>query len=328
MYKGKAIAVFPSIQSSFKILETTDPIGTLRQDRAMGVYGILGEKTQTIPMRIRMSTSRGVKKVWNYELVQDRVLTPLLINLTVFETVNSTERAMGISTIKVKGKISLKGQQPIEIENRFSSEGSSSANAALSIAVPVNFLLVSGYKDLLLEDIDLEISAVADDRTAVLDSLRLDRSELSVGESLNLGFLYKKSNGETIQESYPVRIPREVTPGPVSLLVADGTTIMQMDAQEQGEDLIPRDLGQLIKFINNIRKNDRLYLRVFRREAGAVVSGEGLPGLPPSILSILRSDRNTGSMSPILTVPLMEYELPPSDYVLSGSKLLNLLIKP
>jgi hypothetical protein len=69
-------------------------------------------------------------------------------------------------------------------------------------------------------------------------------------------------------------------------------------------------------------------LRMFRREAGAVVSGEGLPGLPPSILSILRSDRNTGSMSPILTVPLMEYELPPSDYVLSGSKLLNLLIKP
>jgi hypothetical protein len=119
-----------------------------------------------------------------------------------------------------------------------------------------------------------------------------------------------------------------VTPGPLSLLVADGTSVMSLDAREQGEELIPRDLTQLIKFINNIRKNDRLYVRMFRREAGAVVRGEGLPGLPPSVLSILNSERNTGGMNPIHTSTFMEYELPPSDYVVSGSKTLNLVIKP
>jgi hypothetical protein len=125
-----------------------------------------------------------------------------------------------------------------------------------------------------------------------------------------------------------VKIPPEITPGPLSILVADGTSVMTMDAREQGDDLIPRDLAQLIKFINNLRKNDRLYLRMFRREAGAVIRGEGLPGLPPSILSILRSDRTTGSMSPIQTVPLMEFELPPAEYIVNGSKLLNIVIKP
>jgi len=111
------------------------------------------------------------------------------------------------------------------------------------------------------------------------------------------------------------------------MLVADGTTFMAMDAAEQGEDLIPRDLTQLVRFINNLHKVDRLYLRLFRRQPGAVVNGEGLPGLPPSILSILRSDRNTGSMNPIQTVPLMEFELPPGDYIVTGSKTLNLEIK-
>ncbi len=103
---------------------------------------------------------------------------------------------------------------------------------------------------------------------------------------------------------------------------------MSMDAREQGEDFIPRDLSQLIKFINNLRKNDRLYIRIFRREAGAVVKGEGLPGLPPSVLSILRSNRNAGGMNPIQTSTFMEYELPPSDYVIAGSKILTLQIKP
>ncbi len=328
MYKGRVLTVFPSQQSSFKILETTDPIGTLRQDRSLGVYGILGEPTKMIPMRIRMATSRGIRKTWNYEVAQDRFLTPLLLNLTIYESVNSTERAMGVSTVRVKGKISLKGEQPIEIENRFTSESSSSAHAAMSIAAPVYFLMALGYKNLQFDDIDLEISSVEDDRSAVLDSMRLDRSEVKAGESIRLDVLYQKPDGELVRESYPVQIPASITPGPISIMVADGATIMQMDAREQGEDLIPRDLSQLIKFMNNLRKNDHLYLRLFRREAGAVINGEGLPGLPPSILSILRSERNTGSMSPIQTLPLMEYEFPASEYVVSGLKVLNLVIKP
>ena len=155
----------------------------------------------------------------------------------------------------------------------------------------------------------------------------MDRSELKAGEAFRLDIIYKKADGEVVQDAYPVKIPAEIPPGPLSVLVADGTTFMAMDAAEQGEDLIPRDLAQLVKFINNLHKNDRLYLRMFRRQAGAVINGEGLPGLPPSILSILRSDRNTGSMNQIQTVPVMEYELPPGDYIITGSKTLNLVIK-
>ena len=328
MFKGKVLTVFPSLQSSFKILETTEPIGTLRQDREMGVYGVLGEAPAMIPMHIHMATSRGIKRVWNFDLAQDRFLTPLLINLTIFETISSTERSMGASTIKLKGKINVAGEKPIVIENSFSSEGSSPANAAISIAAPVNFLMASGYKNLKFEDIDLDISAVEDNRTVVLDTLRLDKTELKAGEFVNVDFFYRAVNGEMTKDSYPVRIPPEITPGPLSMLVADGNTMMEMDAQEQGEDFIPRDLAQVIRFINNMHSNDRLYLRMYRRQAGAVVDGEGYPGLPPSILSIFKSDRNTGSMLPLQILPLMEYEVPPGDYVVSGSKQLNLVINP
>jgi hypothetical protein len=328
MFKGDVLTVFPSLQSSFKILETLGPIGTLRQDRSMGVFGILGDRAGTIPMRIRISTSRGTQKTWNFELAQDRFLTPFMINLTVFETILSTERALGMTTLRVKGRISLKGEQPIDLENSFASQSSSSAEAAISIAAPVNFLLSSGYKNLQFENINLDIRAVEDNRSVVLDSVRLDKTELKAGETLNAGFFYRASDGEVTKETFPVRIPSEIAPGPLSLLVADGITLMEMDVREMGEGLIPRDLTQLIRFINNLHRNDRLYVRLFRRQPGAVVNGEGLPGLPPSILSILRSDRNAGSMNPIQTLPLMEYELPPSEFVISGSKLVNLVINP
>jgi hypothetical protein len=328
MHKARTITVFPSMQSSFKILETTDPVGTIRQDRNSGIYGILGQNAKMIPIRMRMMTSRGVSKELRFEVARDQFLTPFLVNFAIYSSIVSTERAMGIATLRVKGKISIKGEQPVEIENRFSSESSAPAYASLSIAIPINFLLAQGYRNLEFENIDLEISAQEDDRTATLDSLRVDRTELRAGDAVDLGLSFKRNNGEVVQDSFPVKIPADVTPGPLAMLVADGTSLMSMDAREQGDDLIPRDLTQLIKFINSLRKNDRLYVRLFRREAGAVIKGEGLPSLPPSVLSILRSDRSTGGMSAITTAAFMEYELPPSDYVVSGLRTVNLVIKP
>ncbi len=328
MHKGRVITLFPSLQSSFKILETTDPVGTIRQDRGSGIYGVIGEKARMIPIKVQMTTSRGIKRELNFEVARNRFLTPFLINLTVFNSIVASERSLGVSTLQVKGKINIKDEQPVVIENRYSSDSNTPASASLAVALPVNFLLASGYKNLDLEDIDLDISANEDDRAAVLQSIRIDRSEATAGDTVRLDISYTKSDGEVVQDGYPVKIPSDVTPGPISILVADGTSLMTMDAREQGDDLIPRDLSQLIKFMNNIRKNDRLYVRIFRREPGAVIKGEGLPALPPSVLSILRSDRDSGDMSPIQTSTYMEYEVPPSDYVVSGSKILNLSIKP
>ena len=192
----------------------------------------------------------------------------------------------------------------------------------------MDFLFSAGYQHLDIEDIDIDISAQEDDRSALLDSIRFEDTELNVGEVMDLEIISRKTDGKLLHDSYPVKIPDGISPGPLTMLVADGTTLMSMDAKEEGDELVPRDLSQLIKLLNNIRKNDHLYVRLFRREPGAVVRGEGLPGLPPSILSILKSERDAGGMSPIHTSTFIEYELPATDYVISGSKTLKLLIKP
>ena len=91
---------------------------------------------------------------------------------------------------------------------------------------------------------------------------------MKAGESLDLEISYKKSQREVIQDTYPVKIPANASPGALTMLVADGATLMSLDEQEEGENLIPRDLTQLIKFINNLRKNDHLYVAVFSSGAG------------------------------------------------------------
>jgi hypothetical protein len=328
MHKARAIMVFPSLESSFKILETGDLAGTIRQDRGSGILGIIGEMPRMIPLKIQLAGSRGVTKEFKYVLARDSFLTPLLVNMTVYNTIISSERAQGSVTLKITGKINIRNEQPIEIDSRFSSDSSAANSASLAVAAPINYLMTAGYKNLDLERIDLEISAQESDQSAILDSIRLSRAEVKAGETLNLEISYTKANGEMLQDSYPLKIPENITPGILNLMVADGTELMSLDEQEEGNSLIPRDLTQLIRFINNIRKNDHLYLRLYRQAPGLAIKGEGLPGLPPSKLSIIRSERKTGALIPINTSTLLEYELPVTDYMASGLKILQLTVKP
>jgi hypothetical protein len=328
MHKARAITVFPSLESSFKILEIGELAGTIRQDRGMGIYGIVGEKPRTVPLQIHLTTSRGARKEFRYELARDPFLTPLLVNLTVYNTIIASERAEGMVTLGVKGKINVRNEQAIEVNNRFSSDSDALTNASLSVAVPVNYLMAAGYKDLDLRDIDLEISAEESDQAALLDSVRFARAEVKAGESLEMEISCRKANGELIRDTYPVQIPPNASPGALTMLVADGATLMSLDEEEEGENLIPRDLTQLIRLLNNLRKNDHLYVRFFRQEPGAVVKGEGLPGLPPSILTILKSDRKAGAINSIRTSTLMEYELPATNHLVAGAKALKLMVKP
>ena len=258
-------------------------------------------------------------------MANDPFLTPLLVNAAVYNTLITFERAQGAVTLKVKGKIHVKDEPTVEIakwfffrQRRAECRGSLNSGAG---QLPDGRAVIS---NLDLQNIDLEISAQEDDQAALLDSIRLPRTEVKAGEFLDLEITYKKTNGEMFQDTYPVLIPANASPGPLTMLVADGSTLMSMDEKEEGENLIPRDLTQLIKFINNLRKNDRLYVRLFRQEPGAVVKGEGMPGLPPSILAILKSERKAGAITPIRTSTLMEYEMDATDYMVSGAKALSL----
>ena len=62
MHKGRAFLVVPSLESSFKILEIGEQAGTIRQDRGVGIYGIMGAKPRMVPLQVLLTTSRGTKE--------------------------------------------------------------------------------------------------------------------------------------------------------------------------------------------------------------------------------------------------------------------------
>ena len=110
------------------------------------------------------------------------------------------------------------------------------------------------------------------------------------------------------------------------LLVADATTISGLERREARDRFEPRNLEQLIRALNTLRKNNRLYVKLTRPDRkGAIVAGEYLSSLPPSIMNVLQSDRSSASYIPISSSTLWEYELV-TDYSVTGARSLEITV--
>jgi hypothetical protein len=323
--KAKVITLAPNLQSSFKIAVPTELAGSITQDRSLGVYGVVGLQPKLIPLTINLYSSRNRKEVYKYEVVNDRFLTPYLTNFLVFNTITSNERALGDSTLMVQGTINVKGQPEIKIENLFSSDSNAQAYASLAVVQPLMYVLGSGFSGVDVESITLDITSKDEKRTATLDRVWAERTEVRAGETINLSAYLRTESGEEHVERIPLVIPNDLPAGPLLVTVSDGATLMNLETRIMRQSFVPKDLDQLIRAINNIRKNDRMYVRLQRPEPAVILRGEELSSLPPSFNAVVASDRtSSSSLLPMRSSNLYEFELPSTSLVITGVRRLTL----
>ena len=318
MSESSVVTVISNMNNSFKLAVPGRMVGSISQDRASGIYGLLRQAPKMIPVKVNLHTSRDKTDTYNYELANDSFLTPLLLNITLFNTITSSERALGDSTISVKGEIKVKGQESILIDRRFSANNSPIL-AAGSIAAPVSSLLASGFDDVQLDGITLDISSTETKYAGTLERITVDRTEVRRGEKIEVQAYVRTESGKQFVQRIPVQIPADVTDGQLLVFVGDGGALQE---GSPAKAFVPQDLSQLVRAINTVKKSDRLYVKIFRITNGAVIGTSELPNLPPSVVATLNSDRTSGGYTPTVLSPVFEMELPPAEFVISGQQLI------
>ncbi len=322
MAESSVVTVVSSVNNSFKLSTPGQLVGTVSQDRSTGIFGRLGQAPKMIPVTVNVQTSRDRTEKYTYEIANDQFLTPLLLNITVYSTLTSTERSLGESTISVRGKIDVRGQQPIKLERRFSSMNAGMM-AAGSVATPVAALLSSGFDGVEIGQITVDITSEDARKAGTLDRIVLDRTEVGRGETVEVQAYVRTDSGKQFVQRIPVTIPTDVPLGQLILFVGDGGALQQASA---AQNFIPADLAQLVGAINKIKKNDRLYVKLFRLTSGAVVGTAEMPNLPPSVVATLNSERSSGGFTPTMLSPVDEKELPAAEFVIEGQQLIAINI--
>ena len=318
MTEASVVTVIANAANSFKLAVPGRMVGSISQDRASGIYGLLRQSPKMIPVKVNLHTSRDRTETFSYEVANDSFLTPLLLNITVFNTITSSERALGESTISVEGEIRVKGQETIKVDRRFSA-GNAAILAAGSIAAPVGSLLTSGFDNVQVDGITLDISSSETKYAGTLERVTLDRTEVRRGEKVEVQAYVRTESGKQFVQRIPLQIPDDAALGQLLVFVGDGGALQE---GSPSKSFVPQDLSQLVRAINTVKKSDRLYVKLFRITPGAVIGTSELPNLPPSVVATLNSDRTSGGYTPTVLSPVFEMELPPAEFVISGQQLI------
>jgi hypothetical protein len=318
-------AMLPSLMSSFKISSMGEVIGTMQQDRATAIAGTLGKGPAVIPMSVTLQSTREdgntSKRSFTFSVANDQVFTPLLTYVALANTLSAYERQFGSATFTIKSSAKIKGQPDLTLDDVFTGDNAV-LGASTAIAGPITMLLSNDREPITLTGLNVSIDTSESSRTATIERVWLDELRPRAGKTVPLKVLTRSYRGEDKISTVPIEIPANLS-GSVSLLVTDGRQLNAMEQRDVRRSLQPQSVSQMIRVLNETRRNNRIYIRLLNGKPGAVVNGEALTSLPPSVLSVMEGDSNGGSYTPLRSAAVGEWELT-MDSAVSGSRMLSI----
>jgi hypothetical protein len=316
MSESSVVTVVPNANNSFKLAVADSMVGTMTQDRSTGVYGILGKEPRMLPIKLNLTTSRGRTEKIAFESAFDSVLTPLIVNIGIANAITSNERSIGDATVEVSGKISLAGEAPIRIDRRFTG-GQTAIFAASAPVIPLAALLRADFDGMRITGIDLDLKVIEGSRTATLDRITADKTQVRAGESVGITYFERTAAGLITKRATSVVIPKDANAGTLTITVADGGTLQQ---SANSTNFVAQNVAELIDTINRIKHADTLYAVITRTGTGTVIGSNELPNLPPSMLATINSDRSAGGSKAITTSLISEMALPIGENIVTGTQ--------
>ena len=285
--RAEVLALLPNLAASFKISSAREWMGTITQDRSTSIYGELGRKAETVPVAITVKDGRRAPLAYHMQLVNDRVLSPFILQMAVYSAIDATERTLGLASYSLRGAIEFQHSvQPLKLDNTYSGDFNVPLQASSGVSSPLAYLMAAGFDALKVKNITLEIEASERKRLLQIDQVTASPKEVHPGQPVDLTVTFTGENGVEMQKSLRYTVPVGAPYGTLNFTVSDATSSNLLDYQQLAASA-PKSPTQLVSFLNSLRANTNAYVRVWRTDPAFQVQGQDLPDPPASVGLIL-----------------------------------------
>ena len=319
--RAEVLTLMPNLSSSFKISMAREWMGSITYDREAAVSGLTGRQASLIPVQIRVGTN-----TYRMRVVQDRVMTPLLMQMAVFSAIDATERSVGGQTYSVRGQLDFEGGS-VRVDDVYSGDVGVAVIASAGIGSPISFALQSGFDALKLKGVTLDVAPVERRSQQQVVDLMAARS-VHPGEELELTVVMSGENGHESARRVKYRVPIGTQPGTLNFTIADATSTNVIEFQS-AVATPQRSPAQVLSLLNGLRSNTKAYIRVWRAEPSYTVEGRDIPDPPPS-LAMMLTRAQAGAPAQVNTrgAKVAELEVPgAAGSVVTGTKTIQVEVK-
>ena len=327
MTKATVLATLPSPANSFKIVNTTEPVGAFVQDRRAGIMGRFDREPHMIPVTL---TFHGVShpKQFHYEVLNNAKITPAAMMATVFNAIQGMNEYGEDTTYRLQGDISVLGYPKLSVMNMYVPADGAAPTAygiALSIGERFSRIFDNPYERPRIEGVELNFDLVPDRRSARLETARTDITEARPGDDITIEAVLRPYRGESILREIPVRIPTSTPKGTLRILVSDGDTLDKM--RRMPPNMSRRlDLSSTIALLNKEHSNSQVYVSLLEPNPQAMVDDKVMPTLPLSVMNVMDGLRGSQDMV-VVGESAVDAASSQVDYVVSGSQIITLTIR-
>lgn len=315
-------AILSSQSNSIKMASPLEVIGRITQDRKSGVAGVLGESSRMTPCHVEVEGSQKLN--YDFEIVNNKQLTPSLLLMVMQSAVLSTERKSGEKSVRITLSVHIDGyDKPVVIENIFYDMDQSWLSINHIIQA---FAMITNnqFQKVGLKQIDVKIKILDSRQTAYIEAIRVDKKSVKPGDTLQVDVQLKPFTGESMYQTASILIPEDVPPGSIlSVTACDSTYGQSLNMSRAAGKHLPTNFEQLLRYVENMERNNRLQVRVLLPKKGLTYKGEGFPSLPPSMQSIM-SVSNQSGIGPLFDEEIVRV---PTRYVIMGNQSVSVVVK-
>jgi len=264
---------------------------------------------------------------YHMQMIQDRVLSPYIVQTAVYSAMDATERTLGLASYSLRGGVEfVEGVPPLKLNNTYAGDFNVPLQASTGVASPLASILGAGFDALKIKSITLEIEASERKRLLQVDQVTASPKQVHPGDSVEVSVTFTGENGLETQKSVHYRVPVGAPAGTLSFTVSDGSVTNALDYQQMAPS-VPKSPTQLVSFLNNLRPNTNAYVRVWRTDPAFEVQGQDLPDPPPSVgLILAKAQAAQGAWLPRGS-KVDELQIETGDVVVTGSKTAQVEVK-
>jgi hypothetical protein len=361
MTKAEVVATLASPLNAFKIINTTETVGSFTEDRASAILGRFGMTARMIPVSVDVVPAGGAGAVssvrqvsaqvggrgtqlqtpengrlpemkggMHFEVLDNRELTPAAMLVSVYQSLSGTNGAAAEMSYRMDGELTLKGMPPVHLQGMMSPSESNSG--AISAALYVNDRFSRLYSNAVeqpeVTGLRLKMEAIPERRSAVLEGARLGRTQVRAGETLEVEATLHPYQAEARVLRLKVKLPDSLMPGPLRIVVSDGATLDRLTtpaiAGLGGQH--PMALADAVAQMNRLHANDRIYVTLLDHAAQAELDSQALPGVPLSMANVLEPLKAAQKMQ-LMGESVVEAGSLQTDYAVSGAQVLTLDVR-
>jgi hypothetical protein len=338
MTKATVLASLASPLNAFKIINTTETVGAFTEDRASAIMGRFGVQARMIPVVVEVVPPAGAdkaagpasvaiaSKTLHFEVLDNRQLTPSTMLVSVYQSLQTNNTAAEEMSYRLTGEIGVKGLPPVRVQGMMAQNElfPGTINAALLVNDRFSKVYGNPLEQPVVTGVRLKAEAIPARMTAVLESARLSRIDAHAGDEIEVEATLHPYQAEARMVRVKVKLPAELTPGTMRVVVSDGATVDRLTTRTGTQQQV--GLADTVAAMNRMHANDRVYVTLLDHATQAVLEGEALPGVPLSMANVLEPLKEAQKMQ-LTSESVVEAGSANAGYAVSGSQVLNLLVK-